>query len=448
MSTVRLSRGKSTPEQTITRGLFHGFERIYYIDLADNSYTRYGSRGQSSFLNVEQQGRDYQADARRIIAELVYEEDRPVLAEALRRDSMLEALRGGRAYSLIYRLMVDGAPRWYSLTASLPGEEDTRHLIVGVRNIHEQFLRQQAMDADYRAKQTYEHIAAALSQDFFTVFYVNTATAAYVEYHARPGLQRLDAVRRGEDYFADNRALLLDVDEVDRPLAMRAFDRETMARALAADSIYSDTYRLRLEGQWIHVAVKVIRLSDETDHVIVGMRNIDAQVRRELSLAEELGAARELANRDALTGVKSKHAFVTAERELNARIAHGEAEPFAIAVCDVNGLKAVNDTQGHQAGDRYIQSACRVICEIFRHSPVFRIGGDEFAALLRGGDYERRGQLAEAIAHVSWENRGAGEVVIACGMSDYRPLEDRDVTAVFARADAMMYDNKEKLKSV
>ena len=165
-------------------------------------------------------------------------------------------------------------------------------------------------------------------------------------------------------------------------------------------------------------------------------------MRREIQYDKAL----EMANRDALTGVKSKHAFGNAERQMNERIAQEEAEDFAVAVCDVNNLKNVNDTKGHQAGDRHIQEACGIICRIFQHSPVYRVGGDEFVALLRGGDYEQRQALAEELDRLSRENRRAGGAVIACGISEYVRGRDQSMADVFDRADALMYANKMALK--
>ena len=75
---------------------------------------------------------------------------------------------------------------------------------------------------------------------------------------------------------------------------------------------------------------------------------------------------------DPMTGVKNKHAYLLAEEKLDKSIRENAAQPFAIAVCDVNGLKKINDTQGHKAGDDYIRDACKMVCEIFAHSPVYR----------------------------------------------------------------------------
>ena len=60
------------------------------------------------------------------------------------------------------------------------------------------------------------------------------------------------------------------------------------------------------------------------------------------------------------------------------------APGFAITILDVNDLKKVNDNEGHKAGDQFIRDACRIICTTFKRSPVFRVGGDEFAVLSQG----------------------------------------------------------------
>lgn len=64
-----------------------------------------------------------------------------------------------------------------------------------------------------------------------------------------------------------------------------------------------------------------------------------------------------------------------------------ETVEFALLVADVNGLKEANDALGHESGDQLIKNTSRCICKIFEHSPVFRIGGDEFVVILTGEDY-------------------------------------------------------------
>ena len=159
---------------------------------------------------------------------------------------------------------------------------------------------------------------------------------------------------------------------------------------------------------------------------------------------ETLAAARSRANIDALTGVRNKHAYVDLEAQIDREIQAGTSDPFALVIFDVNGLKHVNDTLGHQAGDKFLQDACSEICRLFKHSPVFRIGGDEFVAVARGQDYEDLDALIETLDRNNQERLTAGGIVIARGMARFNGYHS--VGALFEDADRRMYENKRDLK--
>lgn len=155
-----------------------------------------------------------------------------------------------------------------------------------------------------------------------------------------------------------------------------------------------------------------------------------------------------LANIDPLTGVKSKLAYFNKEREMDGLIEEGESPEFSIAVCDLNGLKNINDTLGHQTGDMYIREASALICRTFAHSPVYRIGGDEFAVVMSGDDYRIRHELIKKIHDASVENLLLGKVVVSAAEAAFDPAEDRDFHSVFERADKRMYEEKIELKKL
>ncbi len=163
-------------------------------------------------------------------------------------------------------------------------------------------------------------------------------------------------------------------------------------------------------------------------------------------LDRKLGTAEIKAYIDPLTGVKNKLAYMEAARSFNNRISDGECEEFGIVIFDLNDLKLINDTKGHESGDKYIKTACEIICEEFRHSPVFRIGGDEFAALLEGEDYNNREALIHSFEKQIDNNVRSNHIVIAEGMGVFDPGTDESYEAVFARADKKMYERKGKLK--
>ncbi len=177
-------------------------------------------------------------------------------------------------------------------------------------------------------------------------------------------------------------------------------------------------------------------------------RELEESLQREQLQKNELGTARYLAYTDSLTGIRNKLAYLEKEAQMEERIAAGTLEEFAAAMFDLNGLKLVNDTQGHEAGNRLIIQACRMICEHFKHSPVFRIGGDEFAAILEGQDFQNRAEILSSFNRQSEENQRVGQAVVAAGMAEYVPGQDIGFRSVFERADQQMYRRKKELKEM
>ena len=120
----------------------------------------------------------------------------------------------------------------------------------------------------------------------------------------------------------------------------------------------------------------------------------------------------------------------------------------------INLLKHVNDTYGHEKGDLAIIALCHLTCTTFDHSPVFRVGGDEFVVILKDSDYENSEKLVNSfIAKIDklaeneelkpWEKISA-----AIGYSLFDKNTDTNCDDVFRRADENMYKHKKKMKAV
>ena len=164
---------------------------------------------------------------------------------------------------------------------------------------------------------------------------------------------------------------------------------------------------------------------------------------------DELQRMTILANKDALTNVRNKNAYDTYIREMEERLKR-EPFPFAILMVDLNYLKRVNDSYGHEKGDEYIKKCCATLCETFAHSPVFRIGGDEFTVILMGHDYENRAALLQK-ARALFESSAADEkaapwerISIAIGMAEYHAGDSLE--ELLERADKNMYREKRRMK--
>lgn len=296
-----------------------------------------------------------------------------------------------------------------------------------------------------------EHIAYArinaLSGDFLCIYIVVPETNRYRELSATPSFETFALPKEGMDFFETTRAQMqkhIYPDDLARVLS--AFTRENVLAQAEHGGVYSLSYRLVLDGRANYVQLKAAMVDErEGRRLIVGVNDIDAHIRQEEDYARRLAQAQSQANIDALTGVKNKHAYLDAEDQLDRQIAEGRNPEFAVTILDVNDLKKVNDTEGHKAGDQYLRDACMVVCHIFDHSPVFRVGGDEFAVVSRGRDFERIEELVGKVADHNAEARRTGGIVIACGMAKYEG--EKRVAFVFERADQRMYENKDELKS-
>lgn len=163
---------------------------------------------------------------------------------------------------------------------------------------------------------------------------------------------------------------------------------------------------------------------------------------------KELDSAKTMAYRDSLTGVKNVHAYAEATKCIDKRISEDLLFDFGVVVFDLNGLKEINDTLGHETGNKYIKNASSLICNQFKHSPVFRIGGDEFVVFLEGSDFQNTASLVEAFEQQIEQNQKEGLVVVASGFAEYILDEDSCYQTIFERADHKMYERKKLLKDM
>ena len=211
-----------------------------------------------------------------------------------------------------------------------------------------------------------------------------------------------------------------------------------------------DPAALVLDVPEIHTGNEVESLSRAVKQMSEDMSDY---VKNILDTEQALEQMNVIALKDGLTGVNNKTAFDRYADELNIRIKAGTEKPeFAILMLDLNFLKLMNDNHGHDRGDEYLKNCCAVICHVYTHSPVFRVGGDEFTVLLMGEDYENREELLNQVqAEFGSTSKSAKpweRLSVAMGMAEYKPETDDKVETVLRRADRKMYLNKKKMKAV
>ena len=160
----------------------------------------------------------------------------------------------------------------------------------------------------------------------------------------------------------------------------------------------------------------------------------------------------ELSIRDVMTGLRNKRGYELEVERVEADYKEN-GNPYGVIMIDMNDLKKINDTYGHEQGNEAIIRLANLICDIFMHSPVFRIGGDEFVVILEKTPFEERDVLISDFLEANDALRNdtslneCERVSAALGLAVFDPEKDKSFQDVFKRADSAMYEHKKKIKS-
>ena len=156
-----------------------------------------------------------------------------------------------------------------------------------------------------------------------------------------------------------------------------------------------------------------------------------------------------LAYTDNMTGLNNKAAFQMTQDVIESEVNMGRAA-FTIVVMDVNNLKTINDSIGHEKGDLLLKHASSCMRDTFVGFPLYRIGGDEFCSIINNSVEPALliARLQEAAREMSAQDFGTFKVSyqIAAGSAVYDRNSDKSFQDVFNRADQAMYENKKKIK--
>lgn len=431
----------------IAEALLSDYSSVYYVNAVTNEYHWYSINPEFRSLQIEQGGEDFFVNMARDARQVVYEEDLHIFLEEIQKEKLLQEMKSGMMQNIEYRLMIDGKPVYHSLRLIREVGEQDDYFILGVINVDREVRERIENEELIRKHEVFNQIAESLAAHYDVIYYVDCETGKYDAYTSNDIYGNLEIRETGNDFFEEckaNSRILVHKDDVDRVTAI--LERDYLITTLDNRKRYSADYRLMINGIPQYTRLTVMWASDRI-HFVIGVENITEEVRKENEHILAINFANEQARRDELTGIKNKKGYREMEDSIQQKIEMGVQSAFAMVVCDLNNLKKINDTKGHKAGDDYIRSASKLICNTFDHSPVFRIGGDEFVAVLIGDDYQNRERLFRTIRAQVLENQDKEDgPVIATGMALFDPEHDTKISDVFEHADRMMYDNKRSLK--
>ena len=433
----------------IARALARDYTDLFYVNVETNELIEYRTDDSHGALTEARRASDFFEGCERDARLYVHPDDQPAFVRAMSRDFLAKALAKSKTFEMTYRRIKNGATFYVMMRVSRV-EDDRRFIVIAVYDIDELMMKRRAEERIREERVIYARLQA-ITGNFLVVYVVDPATGNYHEFSSTANYEKnLAQAKEGADFFHRVReeARVHNCPE-DLIRFLSAFTKENVMGEIGRGGIFTLGYRIMMKGRPLHVQMKAAMVEEkEGMRLIVGLNDVDAQVRQEEEFSKRLAQAQSKASIDALTGVRNKHAYLETETSIDHRIATRCQPPFAVVMLDVNGLKKVNDTLGHQAGDKYLRDACRIICGVFGKNTVFRVGGDEFAVIVQGNDYEKIGELLEKMKIHNSGAASCGGIVIACGSAEFDDETDTCVASVFERADHRMYENKNSLKSL
>ena len=430
----------------IARALARGYTDLFYVNMETDELIEFHTDDKIGVLTEARRSADFFEGCKRDARPYVHPDDQELFIKTMNKDYLTKVLDKSKTYEFTYRRIKEGRTFYVRMRITRV-EEDKRFIIIAVSDIDELMKRRFEAERIQEEHTIYSRLHA-LTGNYICVYVVDPKTDNYREFSSTDDYtQSFAQAKEGTNFFNTVReagCIYNHPDDLNRFLA--EFTKEKVMSDIEHSGYYSLAYRFIMDGRPVHVQLKAAMVEEkEGPRLIVGLSDVEAHFRHEEQYKQRIANANTQANIDALTKVKNRHAYQETEARMNRLIAEHRQQPFAVVSFDVNDLKKTNDTLGHTAGDQLLCNACKTICETFKRSPVFRIGGDEFAVISQGRDYKCIDELLKKMESRNAEASRTGGAVVAFGMARFE--DDDCVAKVYERADQVMYENKKAMKT-
>ena len=291
----------------------------------------------------------------------------------------------------------------------------------------------------------FKAVIDGIAAQYEYIYYVNIENNTYREFTTKNAYRVLELNVLGKDFFTDSFTNIdYIIHEEDRQTVRDGLRKENLLKALKQDGKFTMIYRMITTPTPEYYMMLVSFSGTHEKHFLVAVRNINSVMSKMVKYEKDLDKASLEARIDSLTGCYNYLAFQEEKSQLSIRLNKKDYN-FALAMCDLNDLKQINDDLGHIVGDSYLMEAARLIKGVFSNSNVYRIGGDEFMVVLTGEDFVNRFELIKTFKEKILQNLIAKKPVVSIGLADI--LDSNPVLSdVIMRADREMYKNKRQLK--
>lgn len=277
-------------------------------------------------------------------------------------------------------------------------------------------------------------ILASMSQIYYTLHLIDLENNTVVEYSSKPDVKEF--VNRENDAILQMRTVMEHRSAPEfKDLLLKFTDLTTVSQRMHGKKTISFDF-MNVEGLWMRCSFIVITKNEQEipTSVIFTTQVIDDEKRREENLLF-------ISNTDELTGFYNRRAY---EDDLSKYEQNGIPDNFALISMDINGLKTVNDTLGHAAGDELITGSCQCIKDAFGNlGKLYRTGGDEFFAILEADAGKIDLQVEKFNTAIRcWSGKYINSISVSCGVVTRKEFPEDTISNMELTADKRMYKAK------
>lgn len=231
-----------------------------------------------------------------------------------------------------------------------------------------------------------------------------------------------------------------------RPYSDFHSEDESKKFEAAVDEVFATGKSIQQEHQSVRDKRYFLRTLSPVkgkDGTVSAVMIISKQITERKEMEEEL---RKLSLTDELTGLYNRRGFMTLAAQ-QVKIANRMKRELLLISSDLDELKIINDTMGHQEGDQALVDAASILLETFRSSDIIaRIGGDEFVILQMKNPEDSLSisieRLQEALKNHNRETNKPYKLSLSLGSVVYSPAQPQSIDQLLAEADAKMYQQK------
>lgn len=403
---------------------------VFIYQLTERIRSNYGGRFAAG---------TYDEDFRLYEENEVYIEDRWLFDKVNEIGKIRKILETQKEYSFIYRVKsqtTGGKIHFYQCYYVRPEKSD--EFVVTFKNVDDLMETKEKVDSLMQAQMTQLQIMSSISRIYLSLHLIDLEKDTIVEFNTTKNIKKyIFRIDRAAQQLKDTVKGLCVKEDIERGLQFT--DLSTIKTRLHNVNYVSTELKSQTLG-WIRVNFILVE-SDENVNpikVLFAIQEINSEKKREEALIAN-------ANTDELTKLLNRHAYEEEMKKLEELEQSGKlSDDFVYISLDVNGLKQLNDSLGHEAGDELLQGASACIRNAFgAYGKIFRTGGDEFQVIMfaNSGQLDRIKKNFEKDCK-NWGGKHSNIMSVSYGIVTRIENLKRSAEAMVKLADKRMYRAK------